>query len=205
MQRRLLVGLGNPGAEHRANRHNIGFMVIDEIARRHGVSPWRRQFEGQLCELRLQQDRIVLLKPQTYMNESGRSVQEAVRFFNVTPSDLTVFHDEIELPPTKVRVKVGGSDAGHNGLRSISRHLGIDYKRVRLGIGHPRDWLGPGHPDLKDVVHRYVLSDFPKSDRPWVGSLCEAIAENIGMLVADRDSSFLNKIHLAMQASGFAS
>ena len=205
MERRLLVGLGNPDAKYQGNRHNIGFMVVDEIARRHGLSLWRRQFSGEVSELKLEQDRIILLKPQTSMNESGRAVQEAMRFLGLTPSGVTVFHDEIELPPSKVRVKIGGSDAGHNGLRSISQHIGNDYKRVRIGVGHPRDWLGPGHPNLKDVVHRHVLSDFTKRDRLWVALLCEAIAENIDVLVADQDSSFLNKVHLTMQAKGFAS
>ena len=116
-----------------------------------------------------------------------------------------VFHDEIELPPSKVRVKIGGSDAGHNGLRSISSHVGNEYKRVRIGVGHPRDWLGPRHPALKDVVHRHVLSDFAKDDRPWVEALLEAIADSVGPLVANHDSTFQNKVHLAMQAKGFSS
>jgi peptidyl-tRNA hydrolase, PTH1 family len=118
-------------------------------------------------------------------------------------ADLVVFHDEIELPPSKVRVKIGGSDAGHNGLRSISSHAGNDYKRVRLGVGHPRDWLGPRHPNLKDVVYRHVLSDFAKSDHPWVEALLEAIAENAGLLATNRDSTFANRVHLALQAKGF--
>lgn len=204
MLRRLLVGLGNPGSEHKGNRHNVGFMVVDEIARRYGFSPWRRQFKGEVAELRQEQERIVLLKPQTYMNESGRAVQEAMHFFKLELSDLTVFHDEIDLPPSKVKVKIGGSDAGHNGLRSISLHVGNNYRRVRLGVGHPRDWLGRSHPSLKDVVHRHVLSDFTKDDKLWVTSLCEAVADNIELVVTDQESSFLNKVHLAMQAKGFA-
>jgi peptidyl-tRNA hydrolase, PTH1 family len=202
MQRRLLVGLGNPGAEHKNNRHNIGFMVVDEIWRRNGSLPWRRQFKGEVAQLDLPRARVVLLKPQTYMNESGRAVQEALHFFKLHPSEITVFHDEIELPPAKVKVKTGGSDAGHNGLRSISLHIGNEYKRVRLGVGHPRDWLGHQHPNLKDVVHRHVLTDFTKDDRLWVGTLCKTIAENIDPLLADQDSSFLNRVHLAMQAQG---
>jgi PTH1 family peptidyl-tRNA hydrolase len=200
---RLFVGLGNPDAEHKSNRHNIGFMAVDEIARRHGLAPWRRRFQSAVAEVRLDDEVVVLLKPQTYMNDSGRAVQEAMSFFKLPLSSITVFHDEIELPPAKVRVKVGGSDAGHNGLRSISAHIGNDYRRVRLGVGHPRDWLGARHPSLKNVVHRHVLSDFTKDDRAWVETLLEAIADNAGLLATGRDSTFANKVHLAMQAKGF--
>ena len=203
MERQLFVGLGNPGAEHASNRHNIGFMAVDEIARRHGVAPWRRGFQGAVAEVKLDGEVVVLLKPQTYMNESGRAVQEAMSFYKLALSSLTVFHDEIELPPAKVRVKIGGSDAGHNGLRSISSHVGNEYRRVRLGVGHPRDWLGPRHPSLKSVVHRYVLSDFTKDDRPWVEALLETIADNAALLADGKDSTFQNKVHLAMQAKGF--
>ena len=202
---RLFVGLGNPGTKYAHNRHNIGFMVVDELARRHGFAPWRRRFQGETAEGTIDRERVMLLRPQTFMNESGRSVKEALEYSGLGLADLLVFHDEIELPPSKVRLKVGGSDAGHNGLRSISAHVGNDYKRVRLGVGHPRDWLGPGHPSLKDVVHRHVLSDFAKSDRPWVEALCEAIADNAGLLATDKDSTFQNKVHLAMQAKGFNS
>ena len=203
MERQLFVGLGNPGAEHASNRHNIGFMAVDEIARRYGVAPWRRGFQGAVAEVKLDGEVVVLLKPQTYMNELGRAVQEAMSFYKLALSSLTVFHDEIELPPSKVRVKIGGSDAGHNGLRSISAHIGNDYRRVRLGVGHPRDWLGPRHPSLKSVVHRYVLSDFAKDERPWVEALCAAIADNATLLADGKDSTFQNKVHLAMQAKGF--
>jgi PTH1 family peptidyl-tRNA hydrolase len=200
---RLFVGLGNPGAKYAHHRHNIGFMAVDEIARRHGFAPWRRRFQGETAEGALDDERLMLLRPLTSMNESGRSVKEALQYSGLELADLIVFHDEIELPPAKVRVKVGGSDAGHNGLRSISSHVGSDYKRVRFGIGHPRDWLGPRHPGLKDVVHRHVLSDFTKDDRPWVETLLQATADNAGLLAAGRDSTFQNKVHLAMQAKGF--
>jgi len=200
---RLFVGLGNPGAKHAHNRHNIGFMAVEEIARRHGFSPWRRRFQGETSEGTLDHERVILLKPATFMNESGRSVKEALEYSELALPDLVVFHDEIELPPSKLRVKIGGSDAGHNGLRSISSHVGNEYKRVRLGVGHPRDWLGPGHPSLKDVVHRHVLSDFAKTDHPWVEALIEAIADNAGLLASNRDSTLQNKVHLAMQAKGF--
>ena len=196
---RLFVGLGNPGVKHAHNRHNIGFMVVDEIARRHGFAPWRRRFQGETAEGTLDGERL------TFMNESVRAVKEALEYSGLGLAELLVFHDEIELPPSKLRVKVGGSDAGHNGLRSISSHVGNDYKRVRLGVGHPRDWLGPGHPSLKDVVHRHVLSDFAKSDRPWVESLCEAVADNAALIATDRDSTFQNRVHVAMQAKGFTS
>jgi PTH1 family peptidyl-tRNA hydrolase len=203
MERQLFVGLGNPGAEHASNRHNIGFMAVDEIARRHGVAPWRRGFQGAVAEVKLDGEVVVLLKPQTYMNESGRAVQEAMSFYKLALSRLTVFHDEIELPPAKVRVKIAGSDAGHNGLRSISSHVGNEYRRVRLGVGHPRDWLGARHPSLKNVVHRHVLSDFTKDDRAWVEAVLEAIADNAALLATGRDSTFANRVHLAMQAKGF--
>jgi peptidyl-tRNA hydrolase, PTH1 family len=200
---RLFVGLGNPGSKYAHNRHNIGFMAVDEIARRHGFAPWRRRFQGETAEGTLDRERVMLLRPLTSMNESGRAVKEALQYSELDLADLIVFHDEIELPPSKVRVKVGGSDAGHNGLRSISSHVGNEYKRVRFGVGHPRDWLGPRHPSLKDVVHRHVLSDFAKDDRPWVQALLEAVADNAALLAAGRDSTFQNKVHLAMQGKGF--
>src|ERR1700742_1553402 len=191
---RLFVGLGNPGAKYAHNRHNIGFMAIGEIARRHGFAPWRRRFQGETTEGTLDGERVVLLRPATFMNESGRAVQEAVSFFKLPPNETTVFQDELELPPAKVRVKVGGGIAGHNGLRSISAHIGNDYRRVRLGIGHPR---------VKELVHHHVLSDFAKADDSWVTALCEAVADSAGLLVAGQDSSFQNKVHLALQGKGF--
>jgi peptidyl-tRNA hydrolase, PTH1 family len=193
---RLFVGLGNPGSKFEGNRHNIGFMVVEAIARRHGFAPWRRRFQGETSEGNLDGERIVLLKPTTFMNESGRAVGEAANFFKLGQDEIAVFHDELELPPGKVRVKVGGGIAGHNGLRSISSHVGNDYRRVRLGIGHP---------GVKDLVHGHVLSDFAKADRPWVEALCDVIAENVALVAKDRDSAFQNKVHLAMQAKGFVS
>ncbi|WJR79630.1 aminoacyl-tRNA hydrolase [Bradyrhizobium sp. NP1] len=190
----LFVGLGNPGAKYARNRHNIGFMAVDEIARRHGFSPWRRRFQGEAAEGVLEHEKVILLKPTTYMNDSGRAVQEAANFFKLAASEVTVFQDELELPPAKVRVKVGGGIAGHNGLRSISSHIGNDYRRVRLGIGHP---------GVKELVHAYVLADFAKDDGPWVTALCEAVADSAGQLATGRDSTFQNKVHLAMQAKGF--
>ncbi|GLH82232.1 peptidyl-tRNA hydrolase [Bradyrhizobium sp. SSBR45G] len=190
----LFVGLGNPGAKYARNRHNIGFMAVDEISRRHRFSPWRRRFQGETSEGTLDSEKVILLKPTTFMNESGRAVQEAASFFKLGVGDVTVFQDELELPPCKLRVKVGGGIAGHNGLRSISAHLGNDYRRVRLGIGHP---------GVKELVHGHVLSDFAKADMPWVEALCEAVADNAGLLTGKRDSTFANKVHLALQAKGF--
>jgi len=190
----LFVGLGNPGAKYARNRHNIGFLAVEEIARRHGFAPWRRRFQGETSEGTLERERVILLKPTTFMNDSGRVVQEAANFFKLGVGEVTVFQDELELPPAKLRVKVGGGVAGHNGLRSISSHIGNDYRRVRLGIGHP---------GVKELVHSYVLADFAKDEGPWVTALCEAVADNAGLLVTGRDSTFQNKVHLAMQAKGF--
>jgi len=190
----LFVGLGNPGAKHAGNRHNIGFMVVDAIAKRHSFPPWRRRFQGVATEGTLGGEKVLLLLPGTYMNESGRAVAEAMHFYKLALGDIAVFHDEIELPPIKVRVKTGGGIAGHNGLRSISAHVGNDYKRVRLGVGHP---------GVKDMVHPHVLGDFAKSERPWVEALCEVIADNADMLAQGKDASFQNKVHLTMDAKGF--
>jgi PTH1 family peptidyl-tRNA hydrolase len=190
----LLVGLGNPGARYVGNRHNVGFTAVEEIAKRHGIGPWRRRFQGVACEGPIDSERVLLLLPGTYMNESGRAVAEAAQFYKIPVGDITVFHDEIELPPGKVRVKVGGGIAGHNGLRSISEHVGNDYRRVRMGVGHP------GH---KDLVEHYVLSDFAKSDRGWVEALDGILADNVDFLMRGEDATFQNKVHLAMVAKGF--
>jgi len=190
----LFVGLGNPGTRYARNRHNIGFMAVDEMARRHGFATWRRRFQGETSEGTLDGERVILLKPATFMNESGRAVQEAASFFKIGAGDITVFQDELELPPAKLRVKVGGGIAGHNGLRSISAYIGNEYRRVRLGIGHP---------GVKELVHAYVLADFARDDGPWVTALCEAVADNASLLATGRDSTFQNKVHLAMQAKGF--
>jgi len=190
----LLVGLGNPGARHVGNRHNIGFVVLQAIAQRHGIGPWRRRFQGVACEGPLGGERALLLLPGTYMNESGRAVAEAAHFYKLPPADITVVHDEIDLPPGKVRVKVGGGIAGHNGLRSITEHIGNDYRRVRVGVGHPGN---------KDLVQHYVLSDFAKSERPWVEALTGIIADNADLIARGEDATFQNKVHLAMAAKGF--
>jgi peptidyl-tRNA hydrolase, PTH1 family len=190
----LLVGLGNPGAHYAGNRHNIGFVAVQEIAKRHGIGPWRRRFQGVACEGPLGGQRTLLLLPGTFMNESGRAVAEAMHFYKLSPADVIVFHDEIDLPPGKIRVKAGGGVAGHNGLRSISEHIGNDYRRVRIGVGHPGD---------KDLVQHYVLSDFAKSDRGWVEALIGILAEDADLIARGQDASFQNKVHLAMVAKGF--
>ena len=190
----LFVGLGNPGAKHAGNRHNVGFMALQAIAKRHGFPPWRRRFQGVATEGTIGAEKVLLLLPGTYMNESGRAVAEAQHFYKLGLSDIVVFHDEIELPPAKVRVKAGGGIAGHNGLRSISAHIGNDYRRVRIGVGHP---------GVKDLVHAHVLSDFAKSEREWVVTLCDVMAENAGLLAQAKESTFQNKVHLAMTTKGF--
>jgi PTH1 family peptidyl-tRNA hydrolase len=191
----LFVGLGNPGANYAGNRHNVGFMAVEAIAKRHGIGPWRRRFQGVAAEGTIGGERVQLLLPGTYMNESGRAVGEAAHFYKLGLSHVVVFHDELDLPPAKLRVKTGGGIAGHNGLRSISAHIGNDYRRVRIGIGHP---------GARDKVHPYVLSDFAKSERDWVAAMNDAIADNVEYLARGEDASFQNKVHLAMDAKGFA-
>jgi len=191
---RLFVGLGNPGPRYAKNRHNIGFMAADGIARAHNAGPWRRRFQGETAEALIGGEKVLLLKPETFMNESGRAVAEAQRFFKIPLDDVTVFVDELDLPPAKLRVKLGGGNAGHNGLRSITAHCGNDYRRVRLGIGHP------GH---KVLVQPYVLGDFGKSEEPWVEDLTRAIADSAALLARGDDASFQNKVHLAMEARGW--
>jgi len=190
----LLVGLGNPGPGYAGNRHNIGFMAIDAVVRRHNLGSWRRRFKGVTAEGPIGGERAIALKPETFMNDSGRAVAEAANFHKIDPGNIVVFHDEIDLAPARVRVKTGGGIAGHNGLRSISAHVGNDYMRVRIGIGHP---------GVKEQVHSYVLGDLALSERPWVEALCDILADNAAMLVKGQDSSFQNKVHLTMQAKGF--
>src|SRR3954465_694710 len=190
----LFVGLGNPGPQYAGNRHNIGFMAVQAIARHHDIKPWRRKFQGLAVEGVIGAERALLLLPGTFMNESGRAVQEAANFYKLEPGQITVFQDEAELGVGKVRVKLGGGNAGHNGLRSISEHIGNDYRRVRLGVGHP---------GVKEMVHGHVLSDFAKADNDWVATLCDAVAEHAGLIAKGTDATFANRVHLAMQAKGF--
>jgi len=191
----LFVGLGNPGAQYAGNRHNIGFMALEAIAREHRFPPFRARFKGRVSEGTIGGERVILLAPETYMNESGRAAQEAARFYKIDLPGIVALHDELDLAPGKLRIKTGGGNAGHNGLRSLTAHLGNDYRRVRLGIGHPGD---------KAMVHSYVLNDFGKGERAWVSALCDAVARNAAMIVAGDDSKFQTRVHLAMEAAGFA-
>src|SRR6056297_3062715 len=181
----LFVGLGNPGAKYAGNRHNIGFMAIDRIAEDHGFGPWKGKFQGEIAEGQLGGQKVMLLKPGTFMNLSGQSVGEAMRFYKLEPGDVTVFHDELDLAPGKLRVKQGGGHAGHNGLRSIHQHIGEAYGRVRLGIGHP------GH---KDRVAGYVLQDFAKADGDWLDDLMRGISDGAPKLAAGENDKFLNAV-----------
>ena len=190
----LFAGLGNPGKAFSGHRHNAGFMVLDAIARNYHAPAFRARLQGLVSEIVLEGERVILLKPQTYVNESGRSAGAAARYYQISPSRIVVVHDELDLPPGKVRVKTGGGNAGHNGLRSLSEHLGNEYRRVRIGIGHPGD---------KALVHNYVLSDFAKTEIPWVEALCDAIAAHAGLLAKGEDEAFQCKICLAMETAGF--
>ncbi|SFD49399.1 aminoacyl-tRNA hydrolase [Roseivivax sediminis] len=184
---KLFVGLGNPGAQYAGHRHNIGFMAVDRIAQEHRLGPWRARFQGECAEGRLGSDKVLLLKPGTYMNRSGQAVGEAMRFFKLTPEDVCVFHDELDLAPGRLKVKMGGGHAGHNGLRSIHAHIGEGYERVRLGIGHP------GH---KDKVSGYVLHDFAKADQDWLDDLLRGIADGAPALADGDAGGFMNKVSL---------
>ncbi|MEY1554343.1 aminoacyl-tRNA hydrolase [Yoonia sp. R2331] len=184
---KLIVGLGNPGEKYAGNRHNIGFMALDRVANDHGFASWRSKFQGQISEGRFGADKVLLLKPETFMNLSGQSVGEAMRFHKLAPEDVIVFHDEIDLAPSKVRLKTGGGHAGHNGLRSIHGHIGPDYDRVRLGVGHP------GH---KDAVPGYVLRDFAKADQDWLDDVLRGISDGIAQLVAGHGDKLLNAVAL---------
>jgi len=182
----LLVGLGNPGSQYSANRHNVGFMAVDAIHRRHGFSPWRRKFQAEISEATLAGEKCLLVKPQTYMNESGRSVSEAMRFYKLEPEDVLVIHDEVDLAPGKIRMKAGGGAAGHNGLRSIAGAISNDFRRLRIGVGHP---------GVKEAVPHYVLHDFAKVEQTWLEPLIDAIADNAPLLVEGKDQTFANRIH----------
>ncbi|MDX2221175.1 MAG: aminoacyl-tRNA hydrolase [Rhodospirillaceae bacterium] len=183
----LLVGLGNPGPEHAQNRHNIGFMALDAVCGRHRFGPWRARFQGLMCEGDIDGARVLALKPATYMNLSGQAVGEAARFYKVPPEHVIVFYDEIELQPGKLRVKRGGGNAGHNGLKSLDAHIGTDYWRVRLGVGRPAD---------KDRVRDYVLSNFAKADAEWLGPLLSAVADAAPLLVGGDENKFMTKVAL---------
>lgn len=186
----LFAGLGNPGPKYENNRHNVGFMAADAIARRHSFSSWSKKFQGLIAEGSLAGEKVILIKPQTFMNLSGQAVGEAMRFYKLQPNDVTVLYDELDLVAGKVRVKVGGGAGGHNGIRSLDQHIGQNYRRVRIGIGHP---------GIKDLVHGHVLGDFAKADRTWLEALLDAVADNAGLLAKGDDSSFMNGVTLALR------
>ncbi|WP_120498840.1 aminoacyl-tRNA hydrolase [Kiloniella sp. EL199] len=181
----LFVGLGNPGQKYENNRHNIGFMAVDDIAHRHNFSPWRSRFQGKTSEGRIGSEKVLALKPETYMNESGRAVGEAIRFFKIDPEDVFVFYDELDLAPGKLRIKKSGGSGGHNGIKSIDAHIGKEYWRLRMGIGHP------GH---KERVTGHVLGDFSKADQDWLGKEINAISQHIDLLVKGDSPGFMSKV-----------
>jgi PTH1 family peptidyl-tRNA hydrolase len=188
---KLLVGLGNPGREHALNRHNVGFMAVDAIAAAHDFPAWRKRFSSLVAEGKLSGEQVLLLKPETYMNQSGRAVGEAFRFYKLALDDVVVFHDELDLAPGKLRVKTGGGVAGHNGLRSLTAHIGNDYLRVRIGIGHP---------GRRELVTKYVLGDFSKADRAWLEPLLGAIAAEAAFLAEGAPDKFQSRVAHTMQA-----
>ena len=188
---KLFVGLGNPGSAYACHRHNVGFMALDRIAEQHGFAPWKKRFHGLVTDGPIAGRRVLLLKPQTYMNDSGQAVGEAQRYLKISEEDIYVFHDEIDLAPAKLKVKVGGGNAGHNGLRSISAHIGNEYARVRIGVGHPGS---------KDLVSHYVLHDFAKADADWLDPMLDAMAAGAGRLAAGDSARFLTDVARALQA-----
>ena len=188
----VFAGLGNPGARYANNRHNVGFTAVDAIARRHSFSPWSKKFQAEIADGKLGGEKVLLVKPQTFMNLSGQAVGEALRFYKLEPADLTVFYDEIDLAPGKVRVKIGGGAGGHNGIRSLDGHVGQDYRRVRIGVGHP---------GVKEMVMPHVLGDFSKADREWLDPLIETLADNAELLAKGDDNGFMNKLSLAVQGA----
>ena len=185
----LIVGLGNPGDKYSRNRHNIGFIAVEEIARRHSFPPFREKFKGLVAEGSIAGEKVLILKPQTWMNSSGESVEAALQFYKLTPADVTVIYDELDLVPGKARIKRGGGNGGHNGLRSIDPRIGADYRRIRLGIGHP------GH---KDRVMPWVLGDFSRPDLVWLEPLLGALADNAGLIVTGDDNTLMNRLAIAV-------
>jgi peptidyl-tRNA hydrolase, PTH1 family len=185
----LFAGLGNPGNKYEKNRHNIGFMAVDEIVRRHGFSAWKKKFQAEIADTLIAGEKVLVLKPQTYMNESGRAVGEAMRFHHIAIENVFAFYDELDLVAGKLRIKTGGGAAGHNGIRSMAQHIGEDFHRVRLGIGHPGD---------KERVLAHVLGDFAKSDREWLDPMLTAVADNADMLIDGKFAPFQSKVHLAV-------
>jgi PTH1 family peptidyl-tRNA hydrolase len=190
----LWVGLGNPGTQYALQRHNVGFMAADIIAEAHGFAPWSKKFRSLVAEGRVGDHRVLILKPQTFMNDSGDAVQQALRFYKIGTEALTVFHDELDLAPFKVKVKQGGGTAGHNGLRSIDASLGTDFRRVRIGIGHP----GPGR---KDLVTPHVLGNYRKTEMEPLSDLLAAVAAEAEWLADGDDARFMSEVALRLQQS----
>jgi PTH1 family peptidyl-tRNA hydrolase len=186
----LIVGLGNPGSQYSKNRHNIGFMAVDEIVHRHGFGAFRAKFQGELAEGKIGNEKVLALKPMTFMNESGRSVAQAVKFYKIDPQDVIIIHDELDLAAGKLRVKSGGGHGGHNGLRSIHAQIGSDYRRIRLGIGHPGD---------KSKVTGHVLKDFASADSEWLDPELDAIARHVGFIVNGEDAKFMTDVAREMK------
>ncbi|MFM9940517.1 MAG: aminoacyl-tRNA hydrolase [Hyphomicrobiaceae bacterium] len=187
---KLLVGLGNPGAKYARNRHNVGFAVVERIAETHRFGPWKKKFQGLAADGEIAGEKVLLLKPETFMNESGRAVGEAARFLKIAPADVIALHDELDLSPGKLKVKLGGGNAGHNGLRSLTAHITNDYWRVRIGIGHP---------GAKDLVHAWVLNDFAKADAVWLDPLLDAMADAAGRLATGDMERFLTDVARTLQ------
>ncbi|TCS04768.1 aminoacyl-tRNA hydrolase [Rhizobium sp. BK418] len=185
----IIAGLGNPGAKYAGNRHNVGFMAVDAIYRRHSFSPWSKKFKAEISEGELAGEKVLLIKPQTFMNLSGEAVGEAMRFYKLQPSDLVAIYDELDLPAGKTRLKTGGGHGGHNGIKSLDAHCGKEYRRLRIGIGHP---------GVKELVHNHVLGDFAKADNAWLEPLLDTLADNAEMLVRNEDSQLMNKLALAL-------
>lgn len=183
----IIAGLGNPGSKYAANRHNIGFMAADEIVRRHSFGPWKNKFNAEISDGKLNGEKALIVKPQTFMNESGQAIGEILRFYKEDISNLVVIYDELDLPAAKLRMKTGGGSGGHNGIKSIDAHCGKEYRRMRLGIGHPGS---------KEKVHSHVLGDFAKADKEWLDKLLQTIAENAPLLVDGKDANFMNKVAL---------
>lgn len=183
---KLMVGLGNPGPTYAANRHNVGFMAVERIHDRWRGGPWRKKFQGEIAEATVGGERVMFLKPATFMNESGRAVAEAMRFYKIQPTDVVVVHDEIDLPPGKFRMKTGGGTGGHNGLKSVSAHCRDNFRRLRIGVGHP---------GRKEMVPTYVLHDFANADRGWLDPLLDAIADEASLLATGEDAAFASKVH----------
>lgn len=191
----LLVGLGNPGAQYAGNRHNVGFMAVERIHREWNGGPWRSKFHGEIAEASVGGTRVMFLKPGTFMNESGRAVLEATRFYKMDLSEVVVIHDEIDLAPGRFRMKTGGGTGGHNGLKSICAHLGDEFRRLRVGVGHP---------GRKELVPGYVLRDFAKADEDWLDPLLNAFAAEAPLLVAGKDAQFASRVHERLAAGGVA-